>query len=210
MNFLHKILRILFPARTTERLVEEQGEVGLFSYSSPSSFFITDCPTTALLPYTSPLVRAFILEAKFHNNTVATGALGAVLKDHLLERISEETALGGNLALIPIPLGEKRRRERGYNQTELICREACASFNECVVLPDALVRTRETEPQTKLSGTARRQNMKNAFTASSSLDSSLSYIIVDDVVTTGATLMAALQALKKGGATRISAIALAH
>jgi predicted amidophosphoribosyltransferase len=77
-------------------------------------------------------------------------------------------------------------------------------------LQSALVRARETMPQTGLPGDARRSNMCSAFSAAHALDPSCTYIVVDDVVTTGATLVAALEAMRKGGATDVAAVALAR
>ena len=124
--------------------------------------------------------------------------------------------------IIPLPLGKKRRKERGYNQIEEIA--LCAQKRaKSAIPPDflsinskILVRTRETAPQTSLGRHLRLQNMEGAFEISSSdntniaLDTSCMYILLDDVVTTGASLLAARQALTNAGAKNILLLALAH
>lgn len=211
MSLLKAFLSLLFPPRKDERVVSALGEAGLFARSAPASFELSGTHAVGLLPYRDETVRAFILEAKFHENESAIAALGSVLADYLMERIADETALGGKLVLIPVPLGEKRMKERGYNQMERICETAVAKLGDSVAcMPGALRRVRETAPQTSLSGDQRRINMLGAFAAKNELDPSYSYIVVDDVVTTASTLLAAVDALRIGGAYQVGAIALAH
>lgn len=211
MKVLKLLLSLLFPPRGAEHLVNTAGEDALFAKFAPTTFELSGAHAVGLLPYRDETVRAFILEAKFHDNTRAQEALSALLADFLMERAVEETAFGEKLALVPIPLGEKRHKERGYNQVERVCEMAIAELGTSVVLlSNALTRTRETLPQTNLSGDARRENIHDAFQAKEGLDPNFHYLVIDDVVTTGATLLSAITALKKGGAVKISAIALAH
>ena len=77
-------------------------------------------------------------------------------------------------------------------------------------MPHLLERTRDTKPQTSLNREARKRNMQGAFRATEPLDPDLAYIILDDVMTTGATLEAACTALTEAGALHVEAIALAH
>lgn len=161
---------------------------------------------TALLPYGNPLVKAVIQEAKFHGNKHAISLMGAVLYEYLLDL---DTFHGESCVLVPIPLSPQRKHERGYNQVEKICAVALQNNSLTTHSAHVLIRTRNTLPQTTLTRSARLENMQGAFYAQP-LDTSLTYIVIDDVVTTGATLADAVRALREAGALRILPIALAH
>lgn len=101
--------------------------------------------------------------------------------------------------IVPVPLGEKRLRERGYNQAQLIAEEAARTLGTACV-PGALYRVRETQSQVGLNAHERQQNMIAAFLADPQQTAGRSVLIVDDVLTTGATLAACAQALTSAGA----------
>ncbi|MFN8589340.1 MAG: phosphoribosyltransferase family protein [Candidatus Eisenbacteria bacterium] len=110
--------------------------------------------------------------------------------------------------VVAVPLHRARRRERGYNQAEALAR-ALARELRVPYLPGALVRTRATAAQARLGGAARRRNLAGAFVIEP--DAALagrSVLVVDDVITTGATLEACLAALRAGKA-RGAGVALA-
>lgn len=125
------------------------------------------------------------------------GKLGAALKD------CGETDYD---AVAPIPIHGARRRERGYNQSELIAlglAEAAGLRYE----PNLLRRTKYTTTQTKLGKSARRANVEGVFVVSGECPKRV--LLVDDVLTTGATLNSAAEALLDAGATLVSAAAIA-
>jgi ComF family protein len=112
-----------------------------------------------------------------------------------LDVIEERTAL------VPVPLSRARARERGFNQSELIAR-ALASRWRIPVWTDALARARDTETQTRLTPGDRLRNVAGAFDVSSSTSSRLRgahVVLVDDVVTTAATMNACAEALAARG-----------
>lgn len=109
--------------------------------------------------------------------------------------------------LVPVPLSAGRLRRRGYNQAQVLAR----ALGERIGLPvkcDRVKRVRETTTQTALAPEARQANVTGAFVASGRVDSRV--ILVDDVFTTGATLLAVAQALFEGGAKAVGAVTFAR
>ncbi|MCH7662680.1 MAG: ComF family protein [Chloroflexi bacterium] len=111
--------------------------------------------------------------------------------------------------LIPVPLGKKRLKERGYNQAGALARPL-AWFLGLPYRPNALRRTRETVSQVGLSKIEREKNVLGAFQARSDLVTEKNVLLVDDVWTTGATINACAQALKKGNANKVFAVTLSR
>jgi predicted amidophosphoribosyltransferase len=109
--------------------------------------------------------------------------------------------------LVPIPLGAARLRSRGYNQAEVLA-QALGSTAGLLVRPGLLRRARETRSQTALAPSARAANVHAAFMAAGTVPDRL--LLVDDVCTTGATLVAAAEALQAAGATRVEAVTFAR
>lgn len=113
-------------------------------------------------------------------------------------------------AVVPVPLHPVRRRERGYNQSERIAAGFAGVFG-FTVRTDLLARRRATRTQTGLTGEARQKNVSGAFRVPRPDSvSGLSLLVVDDVVTTGATLNACARALKAAGAGSVTGFALAR
>jgi ComF family protein len=106
---------------------------------------------------------------------------------------------------VPVPLAASRFRERGYNQSGLLARALVRRTGGAVV-EDVLVRVRTTESQTQLTPAERRANVHHAFAVPAHRRDAIhgrSVVLVDDVLTTGATLNACAVALLDGGASDI-------
>ena len=111
--------------------------------------------------------------------------------------------------VVCVPLHRDRRRSRGFNQAHLIAR----SFAERMRLPyvpEALIKTKKTQSQTKLSFRERQDNLAGAFSADASLVAGKRVLVVDDVLTTGATLSEVAHTLKKAGAVHVYGLTLAN
>ncbi|RTR25815.1 ComF family protein [Deinococcus radiophilus] len=102
------------------------------------------------------------------------------------------------VGVVPVPLHPLRERERGFNQAALLA-EAIADTLQVPYAPQALQRVRRTQQQAKLSGDQRRQNVSGAFVADASQLSEGAVLLVDDVLTTGSTLLACRDALRAQG-----------
>lgn len=123
-------------------------------------------------------------------------------------RLPDWDDLRGTLnAVVPVPLHAQRRRERGYNQAELLAAELCRQLR-LPLRPELLTRARFTQSQVGLSALERRANVEDAFAAAPACRG-LHLLLVDDVYTTGATLRACAEAALAAGAASVSALTLA-
>ena len=113
-------------------------------------------------------------------------------------------------AIVPVPLHRVRQRERGFNQAEELARCLTERFSQLAVR-NGLLRIRETPQQTRLSGVERRRNIKGAFALAQEMDCRRKTILlVDDVITTGATAEECARTLRRGGAKQVDVLAVAR
>lgn len=109
--------------------------------------------------------------------------------------------------LVPVPLSGRRRRKRGYNQAAVLA-AALGQVTGMAVDVALLQRARDTPTQTALTPEARAANVQGAFMAPAPVQGT--FVLVDDVCTTGATLASAATALKGAGAARVDAVTFAR
>jgi competence protein ComFC len=111
--------------------------------------------------------------------------------------------------IVPIPLHNTRLRERGYNQSELLAKNLSKKFNISLSINN-LIRTRNTQTQTKLGQKERWTNIHQAFKIKNlKLFEGKNILLVDDLLTTGATASEAASALKESGANKVGVVTLA-
>ena len=162
-----------------------------------------DCDA-AFAPYRYEFpVAELIHRLKYGGQVAIARILGSVLAHRLLERGTPAVD-----ALVPVPLHAAREARRGYNQAYEIARIAGGILN-LPVLDRLAVRMRATEEQAALPASVRRVNVSGAFEALAGC-APASIAIVDDVLTTGATADALAQALRRAGARRVEAWAVAR
>ncbi len=132
--------------------------------------------------------------------------LGRHLADYLLRALPVDEAIE---AVVPVPLHWRKKWQRGFNQSEVLARAiAQARAVPCV---NALRRVRPTNAQAGLGKTARRRNVRGAFAARRGADlDGKKVLLIDDVMTTGATATACGLALKRAGAKSVSLLTLAR
>ena len=112
--------------------------------------------------------------------------------------------------VVPVPLYHVRRRERGYNQAAVLARELGGRIG-CKSVPGMLRRIRPTTTQTNLTASQRLSNVRNAFESRrAKWLAGRRVLLVDDVMTTGATVNACAKALKKGGAQSVHVLTVAR
>ncbi len=180
------------------------------------------CPSCGL-PGLQEMCGACLADPPAFSRCSAGGLFGGPLADaiHLL-KYGDRPALARPLgtwfarrigvtedrAVVPVPLGRRRRIARGYDQTRLLARHV-ARVSRARFLPAALSRVRETAPQVGLGREERRANVKGAF-LSHPVVLGEDLLLVDDVVTTGSTVRACAEALMQAGARSVQVAALAR
>ncbi|MFH1232283.1 MAG: ComF family protein [Patescibacteria group bacterium] len=111
--------------------------------------------------------------------------------------------------IIPVPLSVYRKRWRGFNQAEILACLVAKNFNLELSI-DKLIRTKHTKPQVKLNKKQRENNIKGCFDWCSNNLEGRQIILVDDVVTTGATLNECAKVLKLHGASKVWGLVVAN
>ncbi|MDR1259199.1 MAG: ComF family protein [Tannerellaceae bacterium] len=154
-------------------------------------------------------VQKLIFSLKYRGNTELACQLGRQAALALQKRTEAPDGRVADL-IIPVPLHTAKRRERGYNQSELISRGIASALN-LPIYTTALVRCTATRTQTDKNSSERRLNMQKAFEFPDTriLPSGSRVLLVDDVITSGATLTACARALSSAPGIRITILALA-
>jgi ComF family protein len=152
--------------------------------------------THAVFLYGFPLDR-LVPRLKFHNDLAAGRLLSGLMAEGL-------AALPRPAALVPVPLHDGRLGRRGYDQA-LELAAPLAQRLGIPLLADALLRTRATSPQSELDAAARQRNLRCAFAVRVHAPLPGHVVLVDDVMTTGATLVAAARTLLRAGVARVDA-----
>ncbi|MCX2574037.1 ComF family protein [Pedobacter sandarakinus] len=150
-------------------------------------------------------VQTLIHRLKYHNKT----EIGVFLGNMLGEKLKEAPLYGDIDIIIPVPLHRKKLKLRGYNQSAFIA-SGIAEQLGVGFRDDVLVRVTSTESQTKKSRFSRYENMLLVFKVEIEAEILNRHVlIVDDVITTGATLEACASVLLAKGAAKVSIAALA-
>jgi len=157
--------------------------------------------TIALADYAPPVDR-MIAALKFGGRLPLADAFGALLATRAQPPLREAHAI------CPVPLAFERQAERGFNQAHEIARRVAAACGR-PLRADILLRIRHTTAQMDLAPADRRRNVRGAFVARGHLGGA-NVAVIDDVMTTGATLDEIAAALKRAGAARVTNLVVAR
>ena len=149
----------------------------------------------ALFLYRPPVDR-LIQNLKYHRQLSLARVLGNLLAKHLDANMTIRPDI-----LVPVPLHPARLRERGYNQSLELARIVARRF-DLPLTTHAVKRVRATPPQTTLTSSERRRNVRNAFHTASNF-SGKRVAIIDDVMTSGHTANALAKCLRRAGAINV-------
>ncbi len=194
-----RLFDFLFPPRVDEVALRDISPDDFLTLLAPRLVPETRPATVALLPFSDERVRSAIHEAKYHGSGLAFNLLGETLAEYLRGHDDLENR---QAIIVPVPLGKTRQKERGFNQVEEVAHRALRALGKdsnLEIESSLLSRTRETPSQVSLQRDKREQNMRGAFGAAGQLNPAYTYVVLDDVLTTGATLQAALDALTRRG-----------
>lgn len=153
--------------------------------------------------YANPVIRRALRQLKYHHSRD--------LKDELAELMLEAAKfyLTPGLEIMAVPMTAKRKRQRGFNQAELLARALTEKAG--LTFADGLIKMKETKAQAEIKDRKERlKNIKGAFALRPGFKPAETVILIDDISTTGATLSEAARVLKKAGAKNVIGVVVAR
>ncbi len=150
-------------------------------------------------------VRTLIHQFKYKKHICLATPLGS-----LLVNLLHQKTIGEIDSVVPVPLHWKKKRERGFNQSELMAKKISNKLY-IPISTNNLFRAKSTLSQTQLSRTQRQNNVKGAFKVKNpEMFYQKNVLLVDDVLTTGMTASECAKSLKRAGANKVLLVALAR
>ncbi|MFA6520553.1 MAG: phosphoribosyltransferase family protein [Candidatus Paceibacterota bacterium] len=219
MRFLNTILEIVFPIKCILC-----GKTGLdlcldCLREAPAAERESAKWIFPIYDYRHPSIKKSLWLLKYKGKKRLAVVFAEIVYEKMLEELSE-LSLMENFSqpiLIPIPLSAKRYRERGYNQAELLCREMIKLSTlrhdlSMHLLNNILIKPKETLHQAQIKNrSARLKNIIGSFIVKNeNLIKNKNIILIDDILTTGATLSEAKKVLRQAGARKVIAFTVAH
>lgn len=240
MKHVHKIksfiLDFLFPRSLPVISIENMSADELIR-KIPRAREIDDDESGALFDYRNELAKQAIWEIKYRKNEKLTTVFCELFYEFIIDELADKALFSDfkNPIIAPIPSSKKRLNERGYNQCELIVRELeriddrlreptgelrhnegplrrTEGEKNFTISTNILEKIKDSPSQTSVKNRARRlENLKGCFKVVN-LDGVIgaNIIIIDDVITTGATMSEAKKTLLGAGARQVMCFALAH
>lgn len=202
--FLESLLEIIFPSENYCILckAEDCQKICLSCLKSIKKINIIDSEILSYGYYGGAL-KQLILNLKYKNDFSAGDILSNLLSDYIKNNVDYD-----NYILSYIPLSKRSMKKRGFNQCEYIAKKTSDKLNIKVV--EILIKQKDTEEQKTLNKYERSENVKGAFKIKKGIDiSSYNIILIDDVTTTGSTMIEAYKILQENSAKSIKLLTLA-
>lgn len=209
-------LEILFPSKCLGCRLRNE----ILCDSCVDKFLLVERETEnnilAVYDYRDDIVKKAIWKLKYYHSPYLGQRLGQLLYKALIEEIIEIQmfSLGLPILVIPVPISHDRKKGRGYNQSEIIAKSFCEASPKNIfeLRTNIIFKKTETLPQAKLTNRNKRlKNIKGAFDIKNKeYVVGRTVIIIDDVTTTGGTMLEIMKVLKKHGAKKVVGFAVAH
>jgi ComF family protein len=151
-----------------------------------------------------PPVSNLILQLKFGHKLYVARALGMLLADYLSHALHHQPNL-----IIPVPMHPSRMGRRGFNQALELARPVQQAL-DAPIAATLVHRIKLTPPQVGLNATQRQHNVRGAFALHKPLQGAPAVLVIDDVMTTGATANSLARTLLRQGASRVSIATIAR
>ena len=173
----------------------------------------------SLFDYKDTCIRESIHTLKYNGNKSVAQKYGVLLHDYLIHILEdtitfEFSRTPPSFLLVPVPLHTHKKRDRGFNQAELLVNEIlkCDTTQLLFHIPNSIIKTRETPAQSSLSSKQKRmQNLQNCFSVPQPHILQDQYVIlIDDLYTTGTTLERIRALCFQAGARKVLAFTIAH
>ncbi len=215
MSFIQSLFDLIFPERCVGCGCRETSLCDVCLQKIPKARKHDASWIHSLFSYKDSRMKKAMWLIKYKNRKRLAKTFGQALHDLMLEELSEyiQFERAPTVVFIPIPISRKRLQKRGYNQAELIASSVCTLLNNphITIENNLLKKTNETKRQSH--SKSRRERLKNiigSFAVTERCDPRSIYILIDDVTTTGATLIEARKILKENGARKVKAYTVAH
>ncbi|MGI6084084.1 MAG: ComF family protein [Acetivibrionales bacterium] len=220
LPFIEKLIRLVYPAKcmVCDIILNEDAALYICDACKKNlpclerKFF-----KNIRMPYLDGVFAAF-----YYENGIETAIHNMKYKNHpklaktmgtlLYEELAKQKALPDIDCIVPIPMHPKKKRQRGYNQSELVARET-ARLLGIEVRADMLLKIMNTRPQSLLKRDDRLRNLEKAFIINDNVSKDdirkKKIFLVDDVLTTGTTINTCAKILKEDGFAFVYALVLA-
>ena len=215
-NVINEFLEILFPSRCIN--CHKSGFIlcDNCEYQLKLAERETESNIIALYDYRDPIVKKAIWQLKYHHNPHLGKRLGNLLYREFIEEIESlyKFSTGSPILVIPVPITHNKKSLRGYNQSEIIAKNFCNQINKNIFKfsNKIIFKKSNTIPQARLTNRKKRlENIKGSFEIKKPTEvKGKTIIIIDDVTTTGGTMLEIMKVLKKSGAKKVVGFAVAH
>jgi len=215
-NILNFILETLFPSRCMGCGKENEILCDFCVSKIRLAERETEDKIISVFDYRDPIIKKAIWELKYHHKRHISEKLGKLLYEFLLEEISGMRNInsGRPFCVIPVPISNKKTKLRGYNQSLAIAKSFCESSNEKIfeLKNNIIIKEKETIPQAQITNRQERlENIRGVFGIQHAEEiRGRTIVIIDDVTTTGGTIMEIMKLLKKSGAQKVVGFTVAH
>ncbi len=213
-RFFDKLLSVILPKNIEIQEIEDMSNDEMLSLI-PKAEETSNSKFKALFQYRDKKAQKAIWAIKYSANRIIAKKFSKLLYEFIIEDVSDEISFNNfsKPIILPVPASKSSLKERGYNQCEMITRNIFdmdieKNFDFCF---DAIKKVRETGRQSKSkSREIRLKNLQGSMMADSKKVFGRNIILIDDVITTGATMKEAVRSLKEAGAKKVIGFALAH